>query len=157
MIPITKNIRVIDEQGNEYEATYPKRARGLVKNGRARFINESTLCIACPPSEYLEDKIMTNINETMGNGPRPASIPQSVAAKQNQELLNRLMETIENLVSNTHYISEALNCIKDIDEEEEWKEHKTQAMVEVIRHREDTNKEALKMIQKLTDHLTGMH
>ena len=32
-IPIQKNITVIDEQGNIYEATYPKRAKGLVKNG----------------------------------------------------------------------------------------------------------------------------
>ena len=30
MIPIEKNIVVVDEQGNEYEATYPKRAKGLV-------------------------------------------------------------------------------------------------------------------------------
>ena len=37
-IPIEKNISVVDEQGNEYEATYPKRAKGLVKSGRARFI-----------------------------------------------------------------------------------------------------------------------
>ena len=32
MTPIEKNVIVVDEQGNEYEATYPKRAKGLVKN-----------------------------------------------------------------------------------------------------------------------------
>ena len=62
--PITKNIRVIDAAGNEYEATYPKRAKGLAKNGRARFIDEHTLCLACPPNkshdDYLEDKSMNN-------------------------------------------------------------------------------------------------
>ena len=42
--PIEKNVIVVDEQGNEYEATYPKRARGLVKNGRARFIGENKIC-----------------------------------------------------------------------------------------------------------------
>lgn len=26
-----KNIIVVDEEGNEYEATYPKKAKGLVK------------------------------------------------------------------------------------------------------------------------------
>ena len=56
--PIEKNIIVVDEQGNEYEATYLKRAKGLVKNGRARFINENTICLACPPKEYLEDNKM---------------------------------------------------------------------------------------------------
>ena len=62
--PIEKNVRVIDEQGNEYEATYPKRAKGLVKNGRARFIDEHTLCLACPPNEYMEDKQMEE-NQTL--------------------------------------------------------------------------------------------
>ena len=58
--PIEKNIIVIDEQGNKYEATYLKRAKGLVKNGRARFINENTICLACPPKEFLEDNKMEN-------------------------------------------------------------------------------------------------
>ena len=58
--PITKNIRVIDAAGNEYEATYPKRAKGLVKNGRAIFIDEHTLCLDCPPNDCLEDKSMNN-------------------------------------------------------------------------------------------------
>jgi len=69
--PITKNIRVIDAAGNKYEATYPKRAKGLVKNGRARFIDEHTLCLACPPNNNLEDKSMNNEMENRSNGPRP--------------------------------------------------------------------------------------
>ena len=64
MTPIEKNVRVVDEQGNEYEATYPKRAKGLVKNGRARFLDESTICLACPPDTVMEDIIMKNTKET---------------------------------------------------------------------------------------------
>jgi len=60
MIPIAKNVIVVDEQGNEYEATYLKRAKGLVKNGRARFISENKICLACPPNHILEDKQMKN-------------------------------------------------------------------------------------------------
>ena len=41
-----KNIAVIDAEGNVYEATWPKRARGLVKSGRARFVNQNTICLA---------------------------------------------------------------------------------------------------------------
>ena len=60
-----KNVIVVDEQGNEYEATYPKRAKGLVKKGRARFVEENKICLACPPNEYLEDKEMSeNTNVT---------------------------------------------------------------------------------------------
>ena len=65
MTPIEKNIIVVDEQGNEYEATYPKRAKGLVKNGRARFIDENTICLACPPDTELEDKNMSENTTTI--------------------------------------------------------------------------------------------
>ena len=60
MIPIAKNIMVFDEQGNEYEATYPKRAKGLVKNGRARFVSENKICLACPPNTILEDNTVSS-------------------------------------------------------------------------------------------------
>ncbi len=58
MTPITKNIRVVDESGKEYEATYPKRAKGLVKNGRARFVDEHRICLVRPPNKNLEDNHM---------------------------------------------------------------------------------------------------
>ena len=60
MTPIEKNVRIFDEQGNEYEATYPKRAKGLVKNGRARFVDENKICLACPPDKILEENNMSN-------------------------------------------------------------------------------------------------
>ncbi len=64
--PIEKNIIVVDEQGNEYEATYPKRAKGLVKNGRARFIGENKICLACPPDKIeMEDIKMSENNTTI--------------------------------------------------------------------------------------------
>lgn len=61
-IPIEKNISVVDEQGNEYEATYPRRAKGLVKSGRARFISENRICLASPPAKLSEVNKMENIN-----------------------------------------------------------------------------------------------
>ena len=64
--PIEKNVIVVDEQGNEYEATYPKRAKGLVKNGRARFVDENKICLACPPDKILEGNNMSNnINKNL--------------------------------------------------------------------------------------------
>lgn len=55
-----KNISVIDMQGNVYEATYPKRAKGLVKKGRARFVDENTICLACPPDQTEERNMSAN-------------------------------------------------------------------------------------------------
>ncbi len=58
---------VVDEQGNEYEATYPKRAKGLIKSGRARFVDENKICLACPPNINLEDNKMTDTNQIIEN------------------------------------------------------------------------------------------
>ena len=59
-----KTVQVVDEAGIRYEATYLRRAKGLVKHGRARFIDENTICLACPPNKInlnSEDKNMMNI------------------------------------------------------------------------------------------------
>lgn len=63
-----KTINVIDEYGNILESTYPKRAKGLVKSGRARYVDEVTILLfSCPPIENkLEDQIMNN-NEIKNN------------------------------------------------------------------------------------------
>ena len=59
---MTKNVIVVDELGKEYAPTYAKRARGLVKQGRARWIDENTICLACPPNN-LEDNEMDNMEK----------------------------------------------------------------------------------------------
>ncbi len=67
-----KNITVVDEQGNIIGTTYPKRAKGLVKKGRARYIGGNAICLVhvCPPDEILKEDNITmfdndnNINNT---------------------------------------------------------------------------------------------
>ena len=67
-----KNIAVIDAEGNVYEATWPKRARGLVKSGRARFVNQNTICLARPPV-YAEGKCMNAFIDPEGKTGRVRS------------------------------------------------------------------------------------
>lgn len=43
--PIEKNVRVTDMHGNEREPTWPKRAKGLVKKGRAYRLAENHICL----------------------------------------------------------------------------------------------------------------
>lgn len=58
-----KTVIVIDEQGNKLESTYPKRAKGLIKNGRARVVDENTICLVdLPKNIILEDNKMNNNN-----------------------------------------------------------------------------------------------
>ena len=56
-----KNVTVVDEIGNEIGATYPKRAKGLVKKGRARYVDENTICLACPADIHSEEMMEENI------------------------------------------------------------------------------------------------
>ena len=128
MTPIEKNIIVVDEQGNEYEATYLKRAKGLVKNGRARFINENTICLACPPKEYLEDNKMENkLTER--------EIFEQIVALQKQitensaNSLHRLGDTIDSVYSTeedtgTEQVSEVCNVFA-------MREHNLRLMLEL--------------------------
>jgi len=77
--PMAKNgdtISVFDESGNEIGQTYPKRANGLIKKGRARRTSDDSIVLCddktpdsatCPTDDiYSEDNVMdtekTNIN-----------------------------------------------------------------------------------------------
>ena len=57
-----KNVSVIDSSGRLIGTTYPKRAKGLVKNRRARYVStesEDAICLTCPP-DNMEDITMTD-------------------------------------------------------------------------------------------------
>lgn len=63
---MTKNITVIDENGNILERTYPKRANGLVKKGRAQWIGDSSIRL-CPSLCKEENEMANNIYEVLDN------------------------------------------------------------------------------------------
>ena len=59
-IPIEKNIIVVDENGTVFEPTWLKRANGLVKKGRARWLDDQTICLACPPEKTEDHRMEIN-------------------------------------------------------------------------------------------------
>lgn len=62
---MTKNISVTDQNGNKIGSTYPKRALGLVKKDRARWINTDTICLC---ARNMEEKTMAdNLYEVFDN------------------------------------------------------------------------------------------
>ena len=97
MTPIEKNVIVVDEQGNEYEATYPKRAKGLVKNGRARFVDENKICLACPPDKILEEEKMEENKLTAKEIFVQLTILQKQLTENSQTSLHRLGDAISSL------------------------------------------------------------
>lgn len=62
--PIAKNIIVTDEFGNKLISTYSKRAKGLIKKGRAEYVGENEIRLkGCSVTPCLEDN-MNNTNFT---------------------------------------------------------------------------------------------
>ena len=96
-----KTVRVTDEAGGEYEATYPKRARGLVKHGRARFTDESqtAIILTCPPDQnmILEDNTMNEQNNLIEN-----TEVTEIAEKYTYEYALKQIELITNQTDHIH-------------------------------------------------------
>lgn len=59
MIPMIKNICVIDNNGDSISSTYLKRAKQLVKKGRAKWLNEDTIKLIASNTYYGEVKLMS--------------------------------------------------------------------------------------------------
>ena len=153
MTPIEKNIIVVDEQGKEYEATYPKRAKGLVIHGWARFISENTICLACPPNKDLEDHIMSDLNMTAHTDSTEVeySIPyilKQIAAIQQET--GYLYSTISNLAAMSDGDSGGPGAPGNFQGEA-----KAKAYGDIVRCRETTNQQMLRMYEKMYDNLCG--
>ncbi len=105
MIPIEKNIIVVDENGTVFESTWLKRANGLVKKGRARWLEERTICLACPP-EKTEDNKMENVRQT-----ETATEPVTAAGNAKQAGTGL---TIEDLLDRMDAIREEMLSMKEL-------------------------------------------
>ena len=147
MIPIEKNIIVVDEKGNEYEATYPKRAKGLVKNGRAHYIEENKICLLHPPDLKSEDNNMSNNKNT-------ENFSIDYILKQIEKVQSQFLD-LKNTVNN-------IGCVEDSDRtgEENTTVHeevaikKIAALTEVFHHREESLQKLLELYSKMYDDLT---
>ena len=165
MIPITKNILVVDEQGNEYGATWPKRARGLVKNGRARFLSENKICLACPPKIDMEDNEMTDtvltdvvirdiVTANAQAEENEASEDSGMAAEVEKKPIDRvyIFNQIRAIQEQTEYLNEAIRSLSRMSDGDSGDcgapgnimgEAKAQAIGDVVRCRETTNQQLL--------------
>ncbi len=139
-----KNIEVVDEAGNMYEPTWPKRAAGLVKHGRARFIGENRICLACPPDMNMEDKTMSK-----------TSIFGEVTV---MDILTR----INNIINQTSYITSAFEALVQMGDGDSGDcgapgnvmgKAKAEAVADIVQYRETTNQQILRLYEKMYDDL----
>ena len=172
-----KNVIVVDENGNEYGATWPKRARGLVKSGRARFIDENRICLACPPilNEITEDIEMsenkkieaTEVAETT----EIAEATETAVNTATKYTLDYVLEQIakiqqhiaENPLNHLRYSVGSIyaNDVKDSTCEddsdsfngEESRNGSVACVCEIFRYREETLKQMLAFYERMYDDL----
>jgi len=123
-----KNISVIDMQGNVYEATWPKRAKGLVKKGRARFVDENTICLACPP-DHMEE--------------------QNMSAIETSAELSYIFGKIDEISAESTLLYETMTELKGMSQ--------AQAMAagDMVRARETTNQRLIALLEKMLDRIYG--
>ena len=95
-----QTITIVDEHDKQIGKTYPKRANGLIKNKRARYIDENKIMlIACPSNEYIMEENKMNNNEL----------------NNNKLDLQYIIDKIDAILANNN---EILNVIKDFDEQD---------------------------------------
>lgn len=135
-----KRISVIDQQGNVYEPTYPKRAKGLLKKGRARFVDENTICLTCPLPEKREETIMMVSNQTAGT--------EMVTVAE-------IFEELKQIRENTSHIDLAMEKLEKVPTGDSADEavciEKMTAILKVVEAREATNQALIHLYEKMYD------
>ncbi|MDR3310608.1 MAG: hypothetical protein LBS90_04610 [Oscillospiraceae bacterium] len=104
---MTKNVVVVDEFGVDYGTTYLKRAKGLVKHGRARFIDDNRICLTRPPDnpKFLEDDTMENTENTENIIAETGEIAaETVESGENPVTLREIIDRIDRIAHNTSYM-----------------------------------------------------
>ncbi|MBQ8210347.1 MAG: hypothetical protein IJZ35_07195 [Clostridia bacterium] len=141
MTPIEKNIIVVDEKGNKYEATYPKRAKGLVKNGRARFIDEHTICLACPLNTETEDNFMSENKVT------------TETATTHKYTIEYILEQIEKIAADTAYLLDAIKECSNPDCAAIFGDTRAMALGNIVESREKRNQKLISFYEKVYNDL----
>lgn len=157
---MTKNIIVVDEHGKKYGTTYPRRAKGLVKQGRARFLARNMLCLmqglACPPEQNLEDKNMSE--QTIEN----SVVENSMAGNEKENMeqggsrhsMEYCLEQIERIGRQTEYLNQVIAELRQLDNASSCAQ-KAMALSDIVKCRETTNQQMLHFYEKMYDDLKG--
>jgi hypothetical protein len=151
---MTKNVIVVDEFGIDYGTTYQKRAKGLVKSGRARFTEDNRICLTRPPEKFeglfenspttsnSEDKLVENTNNIKAN---PAATDGENFKITTAEILARIDKIIED---KTH-INDAFAALKGSGAAQQ--SATGMAIGTIVEEREKTNQRMLDLLEKLYD------
>jgi hypothetical protein len=166
--PITKNIRVVDDAGNPLQSTYPKRALGLVKHGRARFIDDQTIQMTRPPDPREKETTMHTQEQDHSNtatvpfGGRD-ELPKPQTSHARELTANDILQRIDMLIGETAYLRESVDALARIESGgvgeagspgDIGTQAKARAIASVIEQRELTNQKMIALLDRMFDDLS---
>lgn len=146
---MNKNIEVVDEAGNVYEPTWPKRAKGLVKHGRARFVDENRICLTCPPDKTEE----TNMSETT------TIVKSKINDIFGGVTVADILKQIEKVVHHTNvtYVTYDTLATKMVDGKDTISEGTATTYAAMVMSRESTNHQILTLYERMYDDLLRLN
>lgn len=159
MVPITKNIIVVDEFGKEYTSTYAKRAKGLVKNGRARWLDGNTICLVCPPDTInLEDNDMSNRADNMETMNAVCEKEES-RKEQLSPTVTDILSRIDMIIAQGDALQNVVEQIQNIPVNDspmggEDGAQRARAINSIYSAREATNQKLIDLLEKMYNDIT---
>lgn len=143
-----RSIAVVDDIGNVYEPTYPKRARGLVKHGRARWLDENSICLSCPPRKKTEEHEMSNVMPSLLSGQSSAE----EASVRDFPSVRELMDAVSAITRESKYLEQAIEMLRHMPNGDSGEcgapgniadKARAEAAGQIVHEREATNRQVL--------------
>lgn len=143
-ISMEKPILVTDKTGRSYPPTYLRRANGLVKNGRAYWIDaQARLCLLCPPIK-MEDTFMLDTEILELNALEGVTTAASGCTLGKDEILTR----IDAIIAGNSHLHDGFESINRLGDCEGMAE-KTTAISDIVKAREATNQKLIALLEKM--------
>lgn len=153
--PASLKIEVVDSSGKIIGRTYEKRAKGLVKKGRARFTDENRITLL--PSEDAHEYI-----ETEGYKMDERINTENISEENGQYTIESVMQCMKKILDDTQYIKNAIYNVTEIPSGDAGDcgspgdiagKAKAEAISTIVRERENTNQKLIDFYNKVYNDL----
>ena len=156
--PAALKIEVVDSSGKIIGRTYEKRAKGLVKKGRARFTDENRITLL--PSEDAHEYTDTE-GYKMDERINTENI-ENISEENSQYTIESVMQCMKKILDDTQYIKDAIFNVTEIPSGDAGDcgrpgdiagKAKAEAISTIVREREDTNQKLIDFYNKVYNDL----
>ena len=156
--PASLKIEVVDSSGKIIGRTYEKRAKGLVKKGRARFTDENRITLL--PSEDAHEYTDTE-GYKMDERINTENI-ENISEENSQYTIESVMQCMKKILDDTQYIKDAIYNVTEIPSGDAGDcgspgdiagKAKAEAISTIVRERENTNQKLIDFYNKVYNDL----